>query len=225
MLNIYQKGIFVSVESMHRTNSEHLHVLGICRFKKYSQILHRCNRELQNWAASCPEKLLCFTQGRLCGHLVSKHIPREKAYSCRGLEPAGTEAQGDETPPARTWKLHWASTSISGFDPTASKLCSICTYPYQLCLTSESAYSLEQTGQGFVSICLFGLSGSFTVASTQVTGLSLGVTGWHTMTCNMQEVSLGDLIVPFGLTLYEYSCKTNCLNPLPKRWGDTDLLS
>lgn len=112
-----------------------------------------------------------------------------------------------------------------GVWPHCSKLGLICPHPYQLCLTSESAYSLEQTGQGAVSICLFGLAGSFAVAPTQIIGLSSGVTGWNTVTCNMQEVSLGDLTVPFGLTLYEYSCKANCLNPLPKRWGDTDLLS
>lgn len=67
-----------------------------------------------------PVSFFCFIQRRLHGHLVSKHIPREKAYSCRGLEPGGTEAQGDVTPPAPTWKLHWASTSISGFDPTVT---------------------------------------------------------------------------------------------------------
>lgn len=99
------------------------------------------------------------------------------------------------------------------------------THPYQLRLASESAYKLEQSGMEAGSICLFGLAGSFAAASTQVTGLSSGVTGWNTVTCNRQEVSLGDLTAPFGLRLYEYSRKTNCLNPLPKRCGDTYLLS
>lgn len=52
----------------------------------------------------------------------------------------------------------------------------------------------------------------------KVIGLSSGVPGRNTVTCSIQEVGLGDLSIPFGLKLYEYSCKTNCLNPLPERW-------
>ena len=130
----------------------------------------------------------------------------------------------------RDWGTGWCNPTSSDLEdalgqcihfwvwPHCSKLGSICTHPCQLCLTSESGYSLELTGQGVVNICLFGLAGSFSVASRQAIGLSSGVAGWNTMTCNMQEVSLGDLTVSFGLTLYEYSCKTNCLNPLPKRY-------
>lgn len=46
----------------------------------------------------------------------------EKAFSCRGLEPGGTEAQDDVNPSSRIWKLPWASTSILGFDPTPARL-------------------------------------------------------------------------------------------------------
>lgn len=152
------------------------------------------------WVNIFPRKrhirIWCVTQS--CAEVWSQEGLRCRAVQCH-------QHSGGLSPLQQAW-----------FDPHPPLPVAPCQWE---CLT------LEQSGKGAGSICLFGLPGSFAAALTQATGLSSGVTGWNTVTCNMQEVSLGDLTAPFGLRLYEYSCKTNCLNPLPKRCGDTYLLS
>lgn len=112
---------------MHTTGSEHLQVLDSCRYKN---VVRFCTGAKENHRndQKVTQKAVWFHSKKTAWTIGSKHISREMAYSCRGLEPGWTEAQGDAIPPAPIRKLHWSSASnfcvwpqcsTSGFDLTS----------------------------------------------------------------------------------------------------------